>query len=347
MKIVHRLSVVAVCLAVSAGVALYQAQGIRELTDSTNAFLASLDAGQSAKARFDFDDDERLNWHFIPRERNGLPLKEMQSHQTALVYAMMSAALGYEGAIKAGTIISLEDVLRRIESPNGRIDRDPELYFVSIFGEPSNEGTWAWRIEGHHLAVNVTMQNGRVTASSPMFMGSNPSEVLDGPRAGLRALGTDEDRARDLLNALNESQRARAVIMEDAPRDIITGNSLEASIEGGPAGIAASDLTDTQQTMLRALIGEYTGRMAQGIETDTWSAIEAAGFDIVHFAWAGGAERREGHYYRVEGPTFLIEYDNTQNQNNHVHSVFRDLTNDFGGDTLRAHYEAFHTRNAE
>ena len=347
MKIVHRLSVVAVCLAVSAGAALYQAQGIRELTDSTNAFLASLDAGQSAKARFDFEDEERLNWHFIPRERNGLPLREMQSHQTALVYAMMSAALGYEGAIKAGTIISLEDVLRRIESPNGRFDRDPELYFVSIFGEPSNEGTWAWRIEGHHLAVNVTMQNGRVTASSPMFMGSNPAEVLDGPRAGLRALGADEDRARDLLNALNESQSARAVIMEDAPRDIITGNALEANIEGGRAGIAASDMTDTQQTMLRALIGEYTGRMAQGIETDTWSAIEAAGFDNVHFAWAGGAERREGHYYRVEGPTFLIEYDNTQNQNNHVHSVFRDLTNDFGGDTLRAHYDAFHTRNAE
>ena len=347
MKIVHRLSVVAVCLAVSAGAALYQAQGIRELTDSTNAFLASLDAGQSAKARFDFEDEERLNWHFIPRERNGLPLREMQSHQTALVYAMMSAALGYEGAIKAGTIISLEDVLRRIESPNGRFDRDPELYFVSIFGEPSNEGTWAWRIEGHHLAVNVTMQNGRVTASSPMFMGSNPAEVLDGPRAGLRALGADEDRARDLLNALNESQSARAVILEDAPRDIITGNALEANIEGGRAGIAASDMTDTQQTMLRALIGEYTGRMAQGIETDTWSAIEAAGFDNVHFAWAGGAERREGHYYRVEGPTFLIEYDNTQNQNNHVHSVFRDLTNDFGGDTLRAHYDAFHTRNAE
>jgi hypothetical protein len=347
MKIAHRLTVVAVCLAVSAGAALYQAQGVPELAASADAFLASLDADQSAKARFDFNDEERLNWHFIPRERNGLPLKEMQPHQQSLVHAMMSAALGYEGVMKATTIMSLEDVLRQVEGPSGRFNRDPELYFVSIFGEPSTEGTWAWRIEGHHLAVNVTMRNGQVLASSPMFMGSNPSEVLEGPRAGLRALGADEDRGRDLLNALDANQRGTAVIMDTAPRDIITGNALEASIEGGAAGLAASDMTDAQQALLRLLIGEYTGRMAQGIETETWGAIEDSGFDNVHFAWAGGSERREGHYYRVEGPTFLIEYDNTQNQNNHVHSVFRDYRNDFGGDTLRAHYEAYHTANAE
>ncbi len=347
MRMAYRMGVVAVSLALSAGAAFYGAQGAPELTEAANAFLASLDPDQSARVRFDFEDEERLNWHFIPRERNGLPLKEMRPHQQSLVQAMMAAALGTEGVIKAATIISLEDVLRQIEAANPRFDRDPELYFVSIFGEPSNEGTWAWRLEGHHLAVNVTMRNGRVLASSPMFMGSNPAEVLDGPRAGLRALGADEDRARELLNALDAGQRETAVIMDTAPRDIVTGNALDASIEGGPAGLAASEMTPPQLEMLRALIGEYTGRMAAVVAGDTWDAIEDAGFDNVHFAWAGGAGRGEGHYYRVEGPTFLIEYDNVQNRNNHVHSVFRDFRNDFGGDTLRAHYAAFHTAAAE
>jgi hypothetical protein len=347
MKTSHRLTIIGLCLAISAAVAVYQAQGVPELVEASDAFLASLDEEQAAIAQFDINDEERLNWHFIPRERNGLPLKEMAPHQQALVHAMMSAALGYRGVMKATTIMSLEDVLRGIEGPNSRFNRDPELYFISIFGEPSTSGTWAWRIEGHHLAVNVTMQNGRVLASSPSFMGSNPAEILEGPRAGLRALGADEDRGRDLLNALDTSQRQTAVIQEDAPRDIITGNSRHAEIDGGLAGLAASDMTDRQKTLLRVLIGEYTSRMAQVIETDTWDAIEDAGFDNVHFAWAGGSERGEGHYYRVEGRTFLIEYDNTQNNNNHVHSVFRDLNNDFGGDVLRAHYDAYHTLNAE
>jgi hypothetical protein len=347
MKISHRMMIVLVCLATSAGFAMVKAQGVPELLATTDAFLASLTEEQSATARFDFNDEERLNWHFIPRERNGLPLKEMAPHQQALAHSMLSSALGYKGVMKATTIMSLEDVLRQIEGPEGRFNRDPEMYFISIFGEPASGGTWAWRLEGHHLAINVTMQNGQVLASSPSFMGSNPAEVLEGPRAGLRALGADEDRGRELLNALSASQRQTAVILEDAPRDIVTGNSLEASIEGGAAGVPASDMTAQQQTLLRLLIGEYTGRMAQVIETDTWGSIEDAGFDNVHFAWAGGAERGEGHYYRVEGPTFLIEYDNTQNGNNHVHSVFRDFRNDFGGDSLRAHYDAYHTLNAE
>jgi hypothetical protein len=271
----------------------------------------------------------------------------MLPHQQSLVHAMLSAALGYQGVMKATTIMSLEDVLRQTEGPNGRFNRDPEMYFISIFGDPSNDGVWAWRIEGHHLAVNVTIADGRVVAASPTFMGSNPAEVLEGPRAGLRALGADEDRGRDLLMALDASERSRAVIQEDAPRDIITGNALEAAIDGAPAGLPASAMTPRQQSMLRLLIEEYTGRTAQVIETDTWRAIEDAGFDNIHFAWAGSDQRHEGHYYRIEGPTFLIEYDNTQNENNHVHSVFRDFRNDFGGDPLRAHYEAFHTVNAE
>lgn len=274
MKNAHRLAIVGLCLAISAGVAVYQGQGVPELVAATDAFLASLDEEQAAIAQFDMNDEERFNWHFIPRERNGLPLKEMAPHQQSLVHAMMSAALGYSGVMKATTIMSLEDVLRQIEGPNSRFSRDPELYYISVFGEPSTSGTWAWRLEGHHLAVNVTMQNGRVLAASPMFMGSNPAEILEGPRSGLRALGADEDRGRALLNALDRSQRQTAVIQENAPRDIITGNSRHAEIDGDLAGLAASDMTDRQKTLLRLLIGEYTGRMAQVIETDTWSAIE-------------------------------------------------------------------------
>jgi hypothetical protein len=335
------------CLAASAAVASYRAQGAPELADSAMTFLASLDAEQTDRVRFEFSDEERLNWHFIPRERNGLPLKDMQPHQQALVHSMMSAALGYKGVMKATTIMSLEDVLRQIEGPDGRFDRDPELYFISIFGEPSSEGTWAWRLEGHHLAVNVTVEDGRVLAATPTFMGSNPARVMDGPRAGLRALAPEEDQGRALLLSLDGSQRQTSVFDEVAPRDIITGNALEAAIDGGPAGLAASEMNGTQQAMLRVLIGEYTGRTASNIEAATWREIEQAGFENVHFAWAGSDASGEGHYYRIEGPTFLIEYDNTQNDNNHVHSVFRDFANDFGGDTLRAHYAAYHEANAE
>lgn len=347
MKVSHRVLVVVACLALSAAVAGYRAQGAPELVESANTFLASLDAEQARRVRFEFTDEERLNWHFIPRERNGLPVRDMQPHQQALVHSMMSAALGYKGVMKATTIMSLEDILRQIEGPNGRFVRDPELYFISIFGEPSNQGTWAWRLEGHHLAVNVTVEDGRILAATPTFMGSNPARVLDGPRAGLRALAPEEDRGRALLAALDASQRDTAVIDEVAPRDIITGNALEAAIDGGPAGLAASEMTGPQQAMLRVLIGEYTGRTASNIEAATWQSIEQAGFGSVHFAWAGSDAPGEGHYYRIEGPTFLIEYDNTQNNNNHVHSVFRDFANDFGGDTLRAHYAAYHTGDAE
>jgi hypothetical protein len=339
--------IVVACLAASAAAAGYRAQGAPELVESANTFLASLDAGQAERARFAFSDEERLNWHFIPRERNGLPIKDMMPHQQALVHSMMSAALGYRGVMKATTIMSLEDVLREIEGPNGRFVRDPEMYFISIFGEPSHEGTWAWRLEGHHLAVNVTVEDGRVLAATPTFMGSNPARVMEGPRAGLRALAPEEDRGRALLLSLDAGQRAVAVVDEVAPRDIITGNALEAAIDGDPAGLAAGDMTGPQQAMLRVLIGEYTGRTASNIESATWRDIEQAGFENVRFAWAGTDVPGEGHYYRVEGPTFLIEYDNTQNGNNHVHSVFRDFRNDFGGDTLRAHYAEYHTADAE
>ena len=349
MKISSRFVVVLICVLASTGAALYQAQSTTDLTMTTNAFLASLHAEQAEQARFDFDDEERVNWHFIPRERKGLPLKEMEPHQVVLAQAMMTAALGYRGAMKANTVISLEQILFEIEGPNSRLRRDPELYFFSVFGEPSPEGKWAWRVEGHHVAVNVTMDRGKILASTPTFLGSNPAEVREGPRQGLRALAAEEDLARELLHSLNATQRETTVIQETAFRDIVTSNALKAEIEGDPAGLAASDMTAAQRDLLSRLIGEYTmNRMAPEVAEAAMSEIRSAGFDRIHFAWAGSGTRGEAHYYRVKGPAFLIEYDNTQNDANHVHSVFRDLDDDFGGDVLRAHYEAAHqTVNAE
>jgi hypothetical protein len=239
--------------------------------------------------------------------------------------------------------MSLEQVLREIEGPTGRFTRDPELYYFSIFGEPSRTGTWGWRLEGHHLAVNVTMRDGVILASTPAFMGSNPAEVREGPRQGLRALAPEEDRGRELLNALDAGQRGTAVLEGNVPGDILTSNSRQASIEGSPSGIRASELNARQTALLRAVIGEYTDRMAPEVAARVMAEMEQAGFGNVHFAWSGTAEVGAPHYYRVQGPTFLIEYDNTQNQANHVHSVFRDLRQDWGQDTLAAHYEASHS----
>jgi hypothetical protein len=332
---------VVVCFAISGSVALYRAQSVPDLVEATEIFLASLSPEQAAQVRFDFDDEERFNWHFIPRERNGLPFREMEPHQQALAHSMMSSVLGYRGVMKASTIMSLEQVLSEIEGPNGRFNRDPEMYFFSIFGQPSRDGTWAWRLEGHHLAVNVTMSGGEILASTPAFMGSNPAEVREGPRQGLRALGAEEDRGRELFTALDDSQQEQALLEGRVPGDIITSNQREASLDG-MEGIPASALNARQTGMLRAVIGEYTNRMPPEVAARVMADMEDAGFDDVRFAWSGTSEVGAPHYYRVQGPTFLIEYDNTQNQANHVHSVFRDLRHDWGQDTLRAHYEAYH-----
>ena len=343
MKVSSRVLTVLVCLAVSSTAAFYQAQTVPDIVTAANAFLASLDGEQSSQARFAFNDEERMNWWFTPVPRQGLTLGEMKPHQQQLAHALAASTLSSRGMVKAATILSLEQILYDLEggesAPNRR---DPELYYFSIFGEPSESGTWGWRMEGHHVSVNVTMRDGEVIASAPTFFGSNPADVKEGPRRGLRVLGREEDLARELLASLDRTQTEAAVIQETAFRDILTSNARVAELEGDPTGLAASDMTVEQRDQLASLIGEYANRLAPNIAADTLNRIREAGIDGIHFAWAGGAERGDQHYYRVHGPTFLIEFDNTQNNGNHVHSVFRDLENDFGRDTLRAHYEADH-----
>jgi hypothetical protein len=309
------------------------------MAEAANRFLAALTPEQRAKATFAFEESERQNWHFVPIERKGLALREMTSAQKHLATALLSAGLSQQGFFKAETIMSLEDVLRLIEHGTGP-ERDPEKYFVSIFGTPSAEGTWGYRVEGHHLSQNYTVVGGHV-AGAPSFFGANPAEVREGPRKGLRALGAEEDLGRAVIQALDPAQRKAAIVDALAYKDIITFDSRQAALKGRPSGLAASKMNAQQFDLLMALVEEYARNMPDQIAEAREEQIKKAGKEI-YFAWAGGVEKGEPHYYRVQTAAFLIEYDDTQNDANHIHAVWRDFNGDFGLDLLKLHYQASH-----
>jgi hypothetical protein len=308
-------------------------------TEAANRLLSALTPEQRAKATFKFEDDERMNWHFIPKERKGLPLREMTSYQKHLATVLLAAGLSQNGFMKALTIMSLEDILKQQEKDDGE-RRNPEKYYFSIFGTPSETGTWGYRVEGHHMAQNFTIAGGHVV-DAPSFFGSNPAEVKQGPRAGLRVLAAEDDLGRDVLMSLDDAQRKIAVLDKTAYKDIITMASRKAAIEGQPSGLAASKMTSKQFDKLMALLDEYASNVPTPMRMEREAVIKKAGKNM-YFAWTGVAEKGGPHYYRVQSPTFIIEYDNTQNDANHIHSVWRDLNNDFGGDLLKAHYRASH-----
>ena len=309
------------------------------MSDAAKAFLASLSPEQRATATFQFQDEERMNWHYIPRVRKGLPLRDMSGEQKQLAHALLSAGLSQRGYIKASTIMSLDEVLKRMENGKGP-QRDPEGYFFSVFGEPSETGTWGYRIEGHHVSQNFTVVNGRVQGA-PSFFGSNPEEVKDGPRKGLRILGREDDLARELLKSLSPEQKKTAVVNPAAPKDILTEASRKAALNGQPSGIQASKLTAQQRETLQSLLDEYCYNMPEQITQTREDQIKKAGNNLF-FAWAGGEDRGQGHYYRIQSPTFLVEFDDTQDHANHIHSVWRDFEGDFGLDLLKEHYQTSH-----
>jgi hypothetical protein len=306
------------------------------MATAANRFLASLDAGQKGKVAFTFDDPERLNWHFIPRPRKGLPIKEMAAEQRALAFGLLETGLGADGSLKATTIMSLEAILKELEQGRGPA-RDPELYFVSIFGEPSDRGRWGWRVEGHHLSLNFTLEDGRIVSATPAFFGANPAEVREGPRKGLRTLAEVEDRALRLLQALDETQRQAAVVAKEAPKDVKSGE-LKGEAGGlstrppvdAPEGVAFTQLNADQQQMLRMLVYAYAESMPGEVAEAWLEEIRVAGPENVRFAWYGPADRSQPHAYKVQGPTFLIEFNNTQNNANHIHSLWRNTLSDFG-----------------
>jgi hypothetical protein len=310
-----------------------------DMSAAANNFLAALTADQKGKATFGFADAERTDWHFIPRERKGLPIKEMTQEQRLLAYALLASGLSNRGYGKAVSIMSLESILAELEQGGKGPVRDPERYFVSIFGTPG-KAPWGWRVEGHHLSLNFTAANDSAPVMTPSFFGTNPGEVRTGPRTGTRILGVEEELGRTLVKSLNDEQRKQAIITAEAPKEIL--NDPKRIEPTKPEGISQSKLTAEQSAALLKLIKEYLFRCRPDVAAEDFAKIEKAGLDRLHFAWAGGLEPGQPHYYRVQGGNFVLEYDNTQNNANHVHSVWRDFDHDFGVDLLKAHRDTAH-----
>jgi hypothetical protein len=265
----------------------------------------------------------------------------MTPQQRHLTTVLLAASLSSKGLMKASNIMSLEQVLQTIEGASRRFIRDPELYFVSIFGNPAPGRTWGWRFEGHHLSISFTVVNGLHISSTPSMMGANPAIVPDGPHQGLQILADEENIARELAKSLSNEQRSEAIISEIAPADLVSGNNRSIS-PLKPAGIRWAKLNSEQQKMVWQLVNIYVERARGEIAEADLAKIVEAGKEHIHFAWAGGLKRGQGHYYRIQGSTFLIEYDNTQHNANHIHSVYRDFQEDFGEDLLQKHYDEAH-----
>ena len=316
------------------------------MTQSAHNFLVSLTPEQRAKAQLPFDDPNRVDWHFIPRLRKGLTFKEMNSAQARLGFAFLASGLSRRAYMQATTIMSLDEVLLAIEKGSGPV-RDPELYYLTIFGDPTPLGRWGWRIEGHHVSVNFIVDKGEVTSTTPFFLGANPAEVLSGPRQGLRTLEGEEDLGRELMLALDATQKSKATILKEAPKDIVTFNNLKAE-PGAPQGLPVSAMNAKEKEILNRLLELYITRSPEDLAESRRKEVRAGGIDKIYFGWAGSTERRQGHYYRLQGATFLIEYDCTQNDANHIHSVWRDLRGDFGPNLLAEHHAAYpHTASGQ
>lgn len=315
------------------GVADPLAAANAEIAAAAAAILTTLDDEARARTAIPFDHDERTNWHFVPRERRGLPFADMNESQRDKTRALLATTLSAKGLLKTETIIALESVLARIE--NNPVRRDPLKYHLTIFGEPTPDGLWAWRFEGHHLSINLTLANGTAISSSPAFMGANPAEIRDGPDKGSRPLAAEEDLARTLARALHDAGKP-VVFTPSPPNDILTGNDRKAR-QLDPVGVPSTDMTDAQRDGLLALIAEYANRFRPEIASAGMAEIRAD-LDNLRFGWAGGLEPGQAYYYRVQGTTFLIEAANVQNAANHIHTVWRDLEGDFGRDILGEHH---------
>ena len=302
------------------------------VVDPLRTFLSSLSPAMHQKALMRFADEERFDWHYVPRSRRGLPLGELTSEQTSLLHSFLRANLGPAGYRKAAGVIELEPILGRLE---GSRFRDPARYYFSLFGDPAAP-PWGWRFEGHHLSLNVTRTQ-RGVSYTPMFIGANPARVPGGARAGWQLLRDEEHQARALLRSLDTAQRAQAVISARAPADIVTGTARSLHLQTFE-GLAASAMTERQQQALLDLVLLYVGNAPQSTADGEMAKIRREGIEKLHFAWAGSAQPGRPHYYRIHGPTILIEYDNTESGGNHIHTVWRNPQGDFGDDVLARHY---------
>jgi len=311
-----------------------------DVAGAANAWLESLDAAQRSLASKPFDDVKRTDWHFVPKPaRKGVQLRDMTESQQAAALALLRSVLSQIGYDKSVAIMELDEILRILEGSRAKNIRDPKRYFFTIFGTPSDAGPWAISFEGHHLSLNFTVRDGRIVDSTPQFMGANPAVVKTPlpnlPAVGRRVLDAEESVAFELVNSLDESQRAKAVIASESPKEI--RGAGEPQPPSDPAvGIAWGDLSASQQALLRRLVDVYCDAMPEEVVAERRKLIESAdgGWAAVQFAWAGSLKPGIGHSYRVEGPTFVIELCNVQpdaegNPANHIHCMWRDRTGDF------------------
>ena len=314
----------------------------RELAVSAQRFIDALDPGMQAK--YLFQDAERGNFHFFPIARRGVPLKKLKNGQRQLGYALLSGALSHVGNQKALTIMSLGDYLRETnEAPI--VYRDSDQYYFTIFGNPSPDATWGYRVEGFHMSLNVTVVEGRWISVTPSFLGVIPATVPDGPRKGLQVLKNEIELARTLAKSFSTEQRKVGFgeipdFLTETVGGLTTGNRRKIE-RGNLSGVAASAMTLKQRGILMKLVREHIGRIRKELADQDLARIDRAGADKIHFIWAGGLEPGEPHHYLIQGPTFVIEYDNTQDDANHVHCVYRDFDNDFG-DAILEHYHKHH-----
>lgn len=314
-----------------------------KLTTAVQHFLDLLDDTQQQAATYPVDDDERYDWHFTPRERQGVPLKNMTEVQRAAALQLMKICLSEAGYETAQNIRELENVLRYVENrPPNDTRRDPMNYSFTIFGEPASGQAWGWRVEGHHLSLNYTAIDNRIVSATPTFLGANPGKVPSGPKQGWRVLQPEEDLGRELVKLLDETQLRTALIAEEAYPEIVTDTERYAKI-GEPEGLNYADMTSGQQDKVVQLLDLYYNVHRAEVAEAALAPI-TEDLDSVYFAWAGGLAVGDPHYYRLHGPTFVIEYDNTQNDANHIHTIVRDLKNDWGEDMLKAHYKEAHQR---
>ena len=314
--------------------------GRQAITAAATAFLAALDSRLQRRAVFAFTDGERINWHYVPRRREGLPFKDMTPAARTAAHELMKASLSAAGYAKAVNVIALEEVLRQIEMIG--LSRDPENYAFTVFGTPGPGAPWGWRAEGHHLSLNFTLVPGRPIVVTPAFMGANPATVKTGARAGQRTLEQEQDLGLALARAIDPALRGRFVIGSSSLGDVVSGPGRNELFGKPPAGVPLAELSGDQRALALRLIETYTSNMRAEMAEAERRRMRAAGVEKLHFAWAGPIDPSRGHYYRIHGPTLVIEYDNSQNDANHIHSVWHDPVNDFGADLLRAHYERGH-----
>jgi len=321
-------------------------EAVKRMTAAANDFLNSLDDSQRQTASFEFASDERYEWAYTPIERDGLRVRVMSDSQRDAAFRLMETAYSARGSATAHRIIELETILgewEMIQDGKSNWERNIDRYWFSIFGTPGTvDEPWGFRVGGHHIGLSVNVINAEQVAILPLFFGANPAEIRHGDRKGERTLIEEQDWARTLLTSLDGDQTKLAMVDAIAPADILTTNVRSFDPNIAPKGIEFSALGDGQRDQLVKLVKHYVTRAADDLASNYWREIESAGFEGTTFAWAGPAEVGEGHYYAIRHPRFLIEYDNTQNDANHIHSVLRDFTHDWGEDLLSTHYRASH-----